>query len=444
MGMAVLISACGGSSGSTSSLTYSQTVTALTDEGLASATKGNTVSDAYNALLTLDISASDVDVVDTTLKTFVDAFAAYNTNIQNVRSYGITTFALSASESVVPPTSTKGKPGTSVPGSVGMLAGQTLADFHDTLTAKKAACDAFLVTYKATNASDLIARAEALQAYDKCAVELQALGAKEGFKIVVVKGAGGVVGGATGKIVGTMIVYYAVGAAALATPAGLLVIAATTIGGGIIGSKTAGAIFDYCTGDAGTSSTSKTIESGEYCTVASASGTTDTAMAMVTSPGTGTLQVFVEGYAPVSIAGVSVAAGQTLTVNVALEALTDVTDDSAGDVSDASTSTTTASAVATASSCADVVSVIATNVPVSPAAGQSVAVTATAIPVISGCTLSYTVAGTDDYAAASSPTTDAAGQITFTIPGGAANVHDVVTITESASGNTTTLGYAFQ
>lgn len=471
MGVASLLTACGlavetgeedeDDDTVDSTLTYSQTVSAYADEGLDSATRGDTLNEAYNALLALDIANSDPDTTDATLAAFVDAFDAYNTNIQRVRSYATTTFELDTSENVTPLAVIKqGKPGTSVPGTVGMLAGQTLGDFHDKLTAKKAECDALLASYKST--SDIIKRAEILQAHNLCAVELQALGAKEGFKIVVVKAAGGTVGGATGKIVGTSIVYYFVGAAALATPGGLLVVAATTIGGGILGSKISGAIFDYCTSSGGTDSSSKlvdssdevnavvaagskaVIDSGEYCTVASASGTSGSPMAMVTSPGTGTLQVFVEGYAPVSIAGVTIAPGQTLTVNVTLEALADVTDDSSDDVGNASSSTTTASTTTTASSCAEVISVTADNAPAVPSSGDPVTVTATIIPVLSGCTVSYAISGTDGYSKSGSDTTDASGQIIFTIPGGAANVHDVVTISESASGSNTTLGYAFQ
>lgn len=441
--MAVLFGACssGGGGGSTS-LTYSDTVEAYASEGLNSSANGKALSDAYNDLLLLSISSADPNDTDTKATAFVDAFTDYNTHIQNLQSYASTTFDITPSADI----STAKAPGT-----IGTTSASTLQSLQAKLEAKKADCGKILADYNSI--TDIVEKAQKLSDYNKCAVELQAMAAEDGFKITVVKAAGSVAGAAAVKgvltYVGVAGVYFVGGATVtIGAPAAAVIIIAGTLVGGVIGSKAAGAIYDYCTSGSGSSSKGtvmrKAVGSAEYCSVSSTSGVTDQPMTLVAAPGTGTLQVFVDGYAPVSIGGISVAQGQTVTVNVTLVPLVDVTDDGSDVISSANDGTTSSSSTTTASSCSDVVSITAAGNPVAPSAGQSVAVTATLVPAKSGCTVPYSVAGTDGYSQSASPTSDSSGQIGFTIPGGAADVHDVVTISESASAVETTLAYTFQ
>ncbi|GEM_PF-3948998 len=438
-----LLTGCG--SGGGSSLTYSQTVTAYASEGLNSSAVGKTLSDAYSDFLLLDIATANPTTTDTKAAAFVTAFNNYNTHIQTLQSEASTTFD-------VPVTTNLSKfPTSKAPGTIGTTSGQTLSNLNDKLLAKKAECDLILADYNSI--TDIVVKAQKLSDYNACAVALQAEGAQEGFKITVVKAAGGVVGAAAVKGVLTYVgiagIYFIGGATVtISAPAAAIIIIASSIGGGIIGSKAAGAIYDYCTSGSGTSSkgvsTRKSIGATEYCSVSSTSGVTGSPMTVVAAPGTGTLQVFVDGYAPVSIAGVTVTAGQSVTVNVTLVPLTSVTDSSTSDVTSANTQSTTTSSTTTASSCGGVLSITAANTPVAPSAGQTVSVTATLVPAVSGCTVTYQVHGTDGYSATASPTSNSAGQISFTIPGGAANVHDVVTISEASSAVEASLAYTFQ
>ncbi len=443
--LAILLGACGSSdSGGTTTLTYSDTVKTYASDGINSSATGKTLSDAYNDFLLFDAANStDPNATDVKATAFVTAFTNYNTSIQNLQSYAATTFGISPTTNDISV--------AKAPGTIGTTSGQTLASLQAKLEAKKADCDVILANYNSL--TDPVAKALKLADYDKCAAALQAEAAAEGFKITVVKAAGGIVGAAAVKGVLTYVglagVYFIGGATVtVSAPAAAVVIIASSIAGGIIGSKAAGAIYDYCTSGSGTTSkgsrAEKSVGTTEYCSISSTSGITGAPMTLVAAPGTGTLQVFVDGYAPASIAGVTVAQGQTVTVNVTLVPLTSVTDSSSGDITTANNQTTDTSATTTASSCSDVVSITAANTPTAPAAGQSVAVTATLVPAISGCTIPYSVAGTDGYTQSASPTSNGSGQISFTIPGGAANVHDVVNISESASAVDTTLAYTFQ
>jgi hypothetical protein len=78
---------------------------------------------------------------------------------------------------------------------------------------------------------------------------------------------------------------------------------------------------------------------------------------------------------------------------------------------------------------------------VDPGPGEGVTVTATTIPPMAGCIISFSIVGTDGYTNSASPTTDANGSATFYIPGGAEGVVDTVTI--SVGGQTTTVVYSF-
>ena len=93
--------------------------------------------------------------------------------------------------------------------------------------------------------------------------------------------------------------------------------------------------------------------------------------------------------------------------------------------------------------CANVVDVRASASPSNPSPGQSVTVTSTISPIVEGCTVSYSMSGTDGYTQSGSPSTSSSGAISFTIPGAEEGVIDRVSITASESGASTTVTYVF-
>ncbi len=95
-----------------------------------------------------------------------------------------------------------------------------------------------------------------------------------------------------------------------------------------------------------------------------------------------------------------------------------------------------------ASSCSAVEFVTGSPSPASPAPYQGVTVTGTIIPKVASCSISFSIIGTDGYSKSASYSTDANGQATFYIPGGAAGVFDKVTIT-SSNGKTYIVSYTF-
>ncbi len=96
----------------------------------------------------------------------------------------------------------------------------------------------------------------------------------------------------------------------------------------------------------------------------------------------------------------------------------------------------------TASSCSEVEFVSGTPSPVNPAPGQGVTVTATLIPSIANCDITFTITGTDGYANSATTSSNSSGQANFFIPGGEESVIDVVTIT-SSNGKKYTVTYVF-
>lgn len=80
--------------------------------------------------------------------------------------------------------------------------------------------------------------------------------------------------------------------------------------------------------------------------------------------------------------------------------------------------------------------------PTDPGPGEGVTVTATLIPLAQNCDISFSIVGTDGYTKSETNQSDALGQATFYIPGGAEGVVDIVTITTS-NGKTYTVTYVF-
>jgi len=433
------LASCGGGSGGgdggedgESSLTYSGTVTAYTTEGLTTYTKGKALGDSYSEFVALDLTDSSIAesaTIYSKATAFMSALESYNTHISSIGSYAATAFPSAASSSIS--IDLKGVK------TLGVSVGSDLNDMSSVLQAKKAECEALYAQIDTVEELTSPGAEEIQGQYRQCVAELGVMAGEEGLKIAVVEAGGSVVGGAAAG--GAFIYIVGGGAAALLTGPGVLVV----LVGGLVGSEVASAIYSYCRSGSSDSLNAKTIGSNEYCAAASVSGTTGQSMAMNTTGGTGTLHVFVEGYAPAMLESISVTAGQTTTVTVYPIALEDVDDDSSETLESANDSSSSSESEATGSSCSDVVTIGAENSPADPGPGDTVTVTATVIPVVSGCTVSYSVYGTDTYSAYGSPTSDSSGQITFVIPGGAEGVNDVVTITESSSGVSASLAYTF-
>ncbi len=146
--------------------------------------------------------------------------------------------------------------------------------------------------------------------------------------------------------------------------------------------------------------------------------------------------VSVDGYAPVSIPNFKLPAGG---INKTIEI-------DAVKLEDAewggSTEVCLYEEPMTASSCVEVQFVSGSPSPSDPGPGEGVTVTATLIPTVADCSISFSIVGTDGYSNSATNNSDAGGQATFYIPGGAAGVVDNVTIT-SSNGKTYTVTYVF-
>lgn len=149
----------------------------------------------------------------------------------------------------------------------------------------------------------------------------------------------------------------------------------------------------------------------------------------------GTLVLSIPGYMPFSIENFQLPPdGQKLTIDFTPVPLAE---DTLDDVVVINLNT----ALATGATAADVLSVTAAPSPVDPTAYEDVTVTVTIIPAIPGVVVSYVVTGTDGYSASGSPTTDANGRFTFSIPGGAEGVRDTIDLAVGL--HTHTVTYTF-
>ncbi|HLD44384.1 MAG TPA: hypothetical protein VJC18_03020, partial [bacterium] len=211
----------------------------------------------------------------------------------------------------------------------------------------------------------------------------------------------------------------------------------------VIGSRIASYIWSACRSN-GSGSSLKNIlyaDSTESCAISSGSGSTDSSMTLMAT-GTGTLQVFVADCAPIVLDGLTIQSGQTLSVNAQCTALS--ADIAPGDVTNNSDNASSSSTESTAVTCDGISGLIATNSPADPSLSDYVTVTATTIPPASGCSVNYSMSGTDGYAQSATLTTDAAGAISFTIPPAEIEgIVDTVITTESASGKSSTITYVF-
>lgn len=96
----------------------------------------------------------------------------------------------------------------------------------------------------------------------------------------------------------------------------------------------------------------------------------------------------------------------------------------------------------TTNNCSEVLYITGRPYPTDPGPGEGVTVTATMFPAVEGCEISFSIVGTDGYTNSATNPANASGEASFYIPGGAAGVYDIVTIT-TASGLTYTVTYTF-
>jgi hypothetical protein len=149
-----------------------------------------------------------------------------------------------------------------------------------------------------------------------------------------------------------------------------------------------------------------------------------------------TLTIVVRGYAPVIISDFLLpSAGNNKVISIKPVILSDAKSDGTSDVC-------MTEEPMISSSCSDVEFATGSPTPAKPSPGQGVIVTGTIIPKVANCSLTFSITGTDGYFDSATVTTNSAGQATFYIPGGAAGVFDMVSIT-SGNGKSYLVSYTF-
>jgi len=233
-------------------------------------------------------------------------------------------------------------------------------------------------------------------------------------------------------VMGTGAAIIVGGAATAAAAPAAIVIGGAALAGVVVG-KTVSWLWSKC-GGGGSRMRNGVLYTGESCSMSTGQTNAGTKIPSTTSGG-GTLVIAIPGYVPVTIENFNPPAdGRQITID-----FTPIPIDQAGSVSEI---TIDYSDIApTASSCSDVFSVTAVSSPSDPGPGQSVDVIATLFPAISGCSISFSIVGTDGYSKSGSPSSNSSGQASFHIPGGADGVHDVVSVGFGSS--TYTVTYTF-
>ena len=235
-------------------------------------------------------------------------------------------------------------------------------------------------------------------------------------------------------VVGTGAAIIAGGAASAAAAPAAVVIGGAALAAYTVG-KTVSWMWNYCSGASADSLRNKPLAvAGETCSLSSGQTNAGTKIPNTMTAG-GTLVISIPGYVPVVIKNFTPPAdGSSLTID-----FTPVPIDQA----EPGTIITIENneVPVTGSSCSEILSASVTTNPQDPGPSQSVTVIARVFPVVSGCTVSFSMSGTDGYSKSSTPTTDSSGTASFYIPGGAAGVHDAVTIT--VNGFTYSVTYTF-
>ena len=204
----------------------------------------------------------------------------------------------------------------------------------------------------------------------------------------------------------------------------------TTSGATIPEGAIVGVFFNYCASSGGTCAiASKQVS-------LSASGSAVTSLP-VGDPGT--LSIHIPGCAPIVSSevtvgsdGLSVGATCAPTDTATIEDVTAAVDASSESAGAADPGTGT---------CDTIEEILVNPAPTTPAPLEDVLVTVSVFPKAGGCTVSFSVAGSDDYTLSGDLSTDADGVATFSIDGADEGVIDNVSIT--ANGLTTLITYGF-
>lgn len=240
----------------------------------------------------------------------------------------------------------------------------------------------------------------------------------------------------TVKSVNTTVGTVLSGGAAIAAGVvakGIFTTGALAIGGPFLAGAAAGLtvkwIWNYCTDD-------RLLTRDEEGHCAITSGTSKVGQPFPKAMGEGgTLTIDIPGYAPVTIHNFRPPAeGKQMNIDFQPIPLSELPEGTVIEVD-------YEDIVPTAATCSDIMSVSAYPTPSDPAPGQSVTVTATVFPVISGCQVSFTIEGTDGYSDSDTQSTDSSGRAFFYIPGAEEDVYDLVTVT--SNGKTYTVSYTF-
>ncbi len=148
------------------------------------------------------------------------------------------------------------------------------------------------------------------------------------------------------------------------------------------------------------------------------------------------LTIAIDGYAPVYIPSFQLpAAGNKKSIEIKSLPLKDAAPGTKIEVC-------TKEEVYVAQGCSEILYVSGSPSPADPGPGQGVTVTATIFPAVVGCDVAFSITGTDGYSKSSNYQSNSKGQASFYIPGGAAGVYDIVTITAS-NGMKHTVTYTF-
>lgn len=414
-----------------SSLSYPQATAKYLQTGQGAPATTKAFSEAHNAFLTLKPdNAANVGELQTALTNYSTALSSFGKLVSD----------LSALDDIVLGNAPSGQTVAETPPElfqqIGSLGVDAIVDDVNSLAQKladkKAACEALFrqVPSLPTTPADF----EKLERARQCVKEAQEFAVQAGFDAAVVNVGGGVVGGAAGA---AGVIYFG---GTVLSGGGLLVIGVV----GFIGSKVASYIFTSCTGSSSNlvRPEAETLSSGfSSCAVSSAKGVTGQSLPLK-AIGTGALQVFVEGCAPVGFGNITIADGQAVAINIECEPADDnVKKD---DVTGASQNSSATMGEPAPGTCAEVVNIGVTTTPSDPGPFDNVSVTVATLAPAAGCSLRYAVAGTDGYSAANTLTTDAAGQATFGIPAAKREgVVDTVVVTEATFGLSTTITYTF-
>jgi len=148
------------------------------------------------------------------------------------------------------------------------------------------------------------------------------------------------------------------------------------------------------------------------------------------------ISIAIDGYAPVALSNFTLPlAGHNKTINITPVKLSEAQAGAQAEVC-------MLDETMTASNCSAVEFVTGSPSPQDPAPYEGVTITATLIPAVQGCNISFSIVGTDGYSNSATKASNSAGQATFYIPGGAENVFDMVTIT-SSNGKSSEVSYSF-